>query len=393
MRVDKTKWEKVTLGKVGQIITGATPSTKDVRNYESKDISFFKPGDLDGNVVNSLSQATDSISYYGFENSRKLPSGAILITCIGIIGKVGVLANPATCNQQINAIICNSNFSNRFIAYNTLYHRDILSQKANGPVVPIINKSSFSKYAINVPQTLEEQQAIVSELDAIQTMIDGYKAQLADFDTLARSIFLDMFGNVAINDKHWNIIPMGQLGDFKNGLNYNKREKGRTLKIIGVGDFQNIKSLTSFDNISSIEIESIPQEYLLHCEDIVFVRSNGNKNLVGRCLEVYPNDIEITFSGFCIRFRKTVEIINKYLIALLTDIGFKKTHILKSKGIGIQNINQKLLGNLPIPVPPIEMQQQFANRVEAIEKQKELIKSQLADAETLMTERMQYYFS
>lgn len=186
---------------------------------------------------------------------------------------------------------------------------------------------------------------------------------------------------------------MEQLGDFKNGLNYNKGEKGKLLKIIGVGDFQNIKSLTSFDDISSIELANIPQEYLLQNEDIVFVRSNGNKNLVGRCLEVYPNGIEIIFSGFCIRFRKTVEIINKYLVALLTDTGFKKAHILKSNGIGIQNINQKLLGNLPIPVPPLPLQQLFASKVEAIEKQKEQIRLQLTDAETLMAERMQYYFS
>lgn len=241
--------------------------------------------------------------------------------------------------------------------------------------------------------SLSIQQAITSELDAIQTMIDGYKAQIADLDALAQSIFLDMFGNVSMNDKSWNIIPMGKLGDFKNGLNYNKGEQGKSIKIIGVGDFQNIKSLSSFNDISSIEVEHISEEYLLHNEDIVFVRSNGNKNLVGRCLEVYPNDAEVTFSGFCIRFRKSVEISNKYLIALLTDSGFKKTHLLKSNGIGIQNINQKLLSSLPIPVPSADLQQLFALKVETIEQQKEQLRLQLQDAETLMAERMQYYFS
>lgn len=246
---------------------------------------------------------------------------------------------------------------------------------------------------IQYPEDKSIQQKIATELDSIQTMIDGYKAQLADLDALAQSIFLDMFGDVAINNKSWDIISMGQLGDFKNGLNYNKGEKGKTLKIIGVGDFQNLKAITLFDNIPSIEVESISQEYLLQNEDIVFVRSNGNKNLVGRCLEVYPYKEEVTFSGFCIRFRKSIDIVNKYLVALLTDTGFKKTHILKSNGIGIQNINQKLLGNLPIPVPPIDLQKRFAMQIKTIERQKELIHQQLADAEQLMAERMQYYFS
>ena len=91
-----------------------------------------------------------------------------------------------------------------------------------------------------------EQCTIATELDTLQKMIDGYKAQIADLDVLAQSIFVDTFGNVAVNDKCWDIIQMGQLGNFKNGLNYSKGEIGKPLKIIGVGDFQNIKSLFKF---------------------------------------------------------------------------------------------------------------------------------------------------
>ena len=115
------------------------------------------------------------------------------------------------------------------------------------------------------------------------------RRRLPTLMSLRNLLFVDTFGNVAVNDKCWDIIQMGQLGNFKNGLNYSKGEIGKPLKIIGVGDFQNIKCLSSFDNISYINIEDISQEYLLHNEDIVFVRSNGNKNLVGRCLEVFPN--------------------------------------------------------------------------------------------------------
>jgi len=186
---------------------------------------------------------------------------------------------------------------------------------------------------------------------------------------------------------------MGKLGNFKNGLNYEKGDKGKVLKFIGVGDFQNNKYLSSSSILSTIELESISEEYLLKDEDIVFVRSNGNKNLVGRCLEVFPNGIEVTYSGFCIRFRKTANIINKYLLSVLTDSSFKKTHILKSNGIGIQNINQKLLSNLPIPIPPIELQKKFESQVDSINTQKALLREQLKDAEQLMAERMQYYFS
>ena len=214
-----------------------------------------------------------------------------------------------------------------------------------------------------------------------------------DLDELIESIFNKTFGDISINDMNWEITSMGKLGNFKNGLNYEKGEKGKVLKFIGVGDFQNNKYLSSSSILSTIELESISEEYLLKDEDIVFVRSNGNKNLVGRCLEVFPNGIEVTYSGFCIRFRKTANIINKYLLSVLTDSSFKKTHILKSNGIGIQNINQKLLSNLPIPIPPIELQKKFESQVDSINTQKALLREQLKDAEQLMAERMQYYFS
>lgn len=391
MKVDKTKWRKVTLGKVGQIITGATPSTKDVRNYESEDISFFKPGDLDGNVVNSLSQATDSISYYGFENSRKLPSGAILITCIGIIGKVGVLANPATCNQQINTIICNSNFSNRFIAYNILYHRDILSQKANGPVVPIINKSSFSKYVINVPQTLEEQQAIASELDAIQTMIDGYKAQITDLDVLAQSIFLDMFGDPVANPKGWEITVLNDLcTKITDGTHLSPKWVDSGIPFIFVANIKNFE--INFDVQKYIDedtYEVLWKSTPIELGDIVYssVGSYGNPAIVS-------SPQKFMFQRHIALLKPLHDKINNvYLKWFLISEGGKKQADDSAIGVAQKTLNLKAIKNFHIPVPPLALQQHFAAQVEAIEKQKELIKSQLADAEQLMAERMQYYFS
>ncbi len=267
------------------------------------------------------------------------------------------------------------------------YHKVI-----TGSAQPQITRSNLRKVSIFIPP-LSVQQYIANELDAVQSMIDSYRQQLADLDALAQSLFIDMFGNVVINDKDWHIVPMHTLGNFKNGINYSKSGGKHDIKVLGVGDFKDHKVLSCFSQIPSIVITKVSEEYLLHDEDIVFVRSNGNKNLVGRCLEVYPHDTCITYSGFCVRFRKTSQVLNKYLIALLTNEGFKNAYVLRSNGIGIQNINQKLLGNLPIPLPPLSLQNQFAARIEAIERQKQLYRQQLQDAETLMAERMQYYFS
>ena len=374
MRVDKSKWQKIFLGEVCNL-------------YQPKTIATSC---LDSNGKYLVYGANGVIGKYN-EYNHKFPE--VLITCRGATCGTINISKPFSWING-NAMVVHPKEENLldFAFLGKAVSAIDYSKVITGAAQPQITRANLQKVQIVIP-TLVEQQTIASELDAVQEMIDGYKTQITDLDALAQSIFHNTFGNVAINDKCWNIIPMGQLGNFKNGLNYSKEERGKSVKIIGVGDFHCIKCISSFDNISYIEVEDTPQEYLLHNEDIIFVRSNGNKNLVGRCLEVFPNNTEVTFSGFCIRFRKSVEIINKYLISLLTDIEFKNTHILKSNGIGIQNINQKLLSSLPIPVPPIDIQKKYAIQVEAIEKQKELIRQQLTDAETLMAERMQYYFS
>lgn len=375
MKVDKTKRQIYPLEDICNIKTGR----KDANHAdENGAYPFFTCG---ANPLRSTTYSFDGLNLI-------VPGNGDIGRCFLYNGKIEAYQRTYVIQLKKNADI---DIHYLYSVFKGTW-RTYIKNKILGAAMPYIKLGHLNDFHIPV-YDLSIQQAIAAELNAIQTMIDGYKAQIADLDALAQSIFLDMFGNVSMNDKSWNIIPMGKLGDFKNGLNYNKGEQGKSIKIIGVGDFQNIKSLSSFNDISSIEVEHISEEYLLHNEDIVFVRSNGNKNLVGRCLEVYPNDAEVTFSGFCIRFRKSVEISNKYLIALLTDSGFKKTHLLKSNGIGIQNINQKLLSSLPIPVPSADLQQLFALKVETIEQQKEQLRLQLQDAETLMAERMQYYFS
>ncbi len=396
MKVDKTKWKYTRLDNLVHILNGFAFKSD---CYCQKGIRVIRITNVQDGYIEDTDPKFYPVSYSNELSKYILHENDLLISLTGNVGRVAFLPQemlPAALNQRVacirsqNSTTISLEFLYFFMMNKTFKDDCIKSSKG----VAQLNMSTewLKSYIIPIPPHIE-QQAIAAELNAIQTMIDGYKAQIADLDALAQSIFHNTFGNVAINDKCWNIIPMGQLGNFKNGLNYSKEERGKSVKIIGVGDFHCIKCISSFDNISYIEVEDTPQEYLLHNEDIIFVRSNGNKNLVGRCLEVFPNNTEVTFSGFCIRFRKSVEIINKYLISLLTDIEFKNTHILKSNGIGIQNINQKLLSSLPIPVPPIDIQKKYAIQVEAIEKQKELIRQQLTDAETLMAERMQYYFS
>ena len=159
-------WPKRMLKQLGLVITGNTPSTKDVKNYASEDVCFFKPSDICKDSVSFLKKSEFHISSYAFEKSRKLPKGSVLTTCIGIVGKVGILTESATCNQQINAIIP-ENVESPWLAYAVFLQKKLMEGIANAPVVPIINKGDFSRIQVPVPP-IEKQEQFSQALKEIE---------------------------------------------------------------------------------------------------------------------------------------------------------------------------------------------------------------------------------
>jgi type I restriction enzyme S subunit len=220
------------------------------------------------------------------------------------------------------------------------------------------------------------------------------KQLIEKYDALTQSLFLNMFGDPVNNEKGWEKKKLGHLGAFKNGLNYTKSQNGQIVKILGVGDFKNYWKISDYNNLSTIEIESFPsKDFLLEDGDLIFVRSNGNKDLVGRCLIAYPNGEKVTYSGFCIRFRKNNSHLSEmYLVQLMRNKLFKKYIFKNGRGANIQNINQELLSNIEIQLPPLNLQNQFAERVEMIETQKRQAQEALAKSEDLFQSLLQQAF-
>lgn len=177
----------VRLGDIGRILTGNTPKTRDEKNYISQDINFVKPSDFDEDKITDISTSDYFISELARNEARILPVGSVLVTCIGIIGKVGINSIECAFNQQINAIIPDTKkCNNKFLAYEIQFKKDELQELANAPVVPILNKTQFSNIQIKLP-TIEEQNKIVANLDKVNEIIDKRKQQLKKLDELVKS--------------------------------------------------------------------------------------------------------------------------------------------------------------------------------------------------------------
>ena len=176
-------WEVKKLGEVGKVITGNTPSTKDEENYSSNDYCFVKPSDIGKDYVTKIENTEFYISEKAFSQSRRLSKGSVLTTCIGIIGKVGILKVDATCNQQINAILPDENSISEYVAWAIYLTRSVLENIANAPVVPIINKGEFSNILIPLPPKVLQQE-FADKIEAIEKQKELIKKSISETETL-----------------------------------------------------------------------------------------------------------------------------------------------------------------------------------------------------------------
>lgn len=368
MKMNKGKWEVKTLGELGEIITGNTPSMKEKKYYSSKDYCFLKPGDIESNTISLLDKSESFVSKLGYEKSRRLSKGAVLVTCIGIIGKIGILDMPATCNQQINAIIPNELITSKFLAYSIFSNRDKLAMKANGPIVPIMNKSNFSKQSIPVPP-LPEQQAIESELDAIHSLITKYKEQLNDYDNLAKSIFNGMFGDPQ-NFKSTNSITLGKACNLKAG------------KGIKASELINENKVGLYPCYGGNGIRGYINKYSNNEDSPIIGRQGalcGNVNFAKGKFYATEHAVVVT---------PKIKLNKIWLYYILTYLNLNRF----AHGVAQPGLSVKDLIDISIPLAELELQQKFAARITAIEAQKDKVKQQIADLQTLFDSRMQYYF-
>lgn len=169
-------WEVKILSSIGEIVTGNTPPTNNLKNY-GDDYLFVSPFDLGSRkfIINTEKK----LSKQGFSISRKFPKNSILYTCIGsTIGKLGIAYYELTSNQQINAIFPNDTYSSDFLYYALILATPRIKSQAGEQAVPIINKTQFGEFALALPLK-PEQTAIATALSDTDALIEKLEKLIA----------------------------------------------------------------------------------------------------------------------------------------------------------------------------------------------------------------------
>lgn len=276
----------------------------------------------------------------------------------------------------------------KYIYHFILGNMYLLEEGFKGAGLKHISKSYIENINIPLPPK-EEQERIAKELDAVSDLWAKQKQLLTEQDTLIKSVFYDMFGDPVTNDKGWF---QGKIKDIVADIQYGTSEKAGETGTFPILRMNNI-SYTGEMNYSDLKYINMPSDnkYMLQKGDILFNRTNS-KELVGKT-GLFDIDKPMVYAGYLIRLRTKDTCLPIFLKTYMNLPQLKIYLREKCKNIvGMANINAKELQDISMYIPPLPLQQKFANIVEQIEVQKQKIKSAITETETLFNALMAKYF-
>ena len=264
-----------------------------------------------------------------------------------------------------------------------------LSHCVSGATIPHIYFKDYGKERIPVP-SLSEQQSIVAELDKINELISLKKAQLSDLDSLAQSIFYDMFGDPIENEKGWEVKKLGEICNIGTGATPSRIQENRYYG----GNIPWVKTTeVCYQDIYDTEEKITPlaieeTNCKLYPEGTLLMAMYGQGKTRGQVAKLM---VPAATNQACAAIIVNVEKLHIDYLYMFLIIQYDNIRAM-AQGGNQANLNMKLVGSISIPLPPLSLQQEFAKRIELIEQQKAQIGSTIKDLETLLASRMQYWF-
>lgn len=193
----------------------------------------------------------------------------------------------------------------------------------------------------------------------------------------------------------WEKIPAGEIFEFRNGLNYLKDAVGDEVKVIGVGDFQSNESISDYSELNVVAVDNAAKDsILLRNGDILFVRSNGNKDLIGRTMLVKKLSERVAYSGFTIRGRITDDGLSPDFAAKSFRANRFRTYLREmGGGTNISNLSQDIVSGYSLFIPSLTEQQKIADFLGKVDAKLDALRRKKSGLEAFKSGLMQRLFS
>ena len=267
-----------------------------------------------------------------------------------------------------------------YLNYHLLFFNDVIYHLGKGAAQRNLDVKAFRQLVIAIPPK-PTQLSIVSELDKLNELIQIKKEQLKDYDTLAQSIFYEMFGDPVVNEKGWEVKKLGEVSTYpKERIAINQICPNQ---YIGVENLIKDRGGVSFsDNLPKADVAIAYKE-----NDILL------GNIRPYLKKIWLADKVGGASGDVVIIRiKERSISPLFLFKLLSSDQFFEYDNTHTKGAKMPRGDRKIIAKFGVILPPLSLQQSFAHKIEQIERQKAEVQKTITDLETLLAARMQYWF-
>jgi type I restriction enzyme S subunit len=378
-------WQTVALGEATTITGGGTP-TRNNTDYYGGTIPWVTPKDMKSWEIHG---AQVNITEAGLESSaaRLIPANSVLIVVRSGVLKhtIPVALNrvPVAINQDMKALRCSDALDPDFLGRFIKAQSSEILQWVRATTADNFPIDMLKQLRVPVPP-LAEQRRIADVLDRAEVLRAKRRAALSKLDTLTQSIFLDLFGDPVANPKRW---PNPTLGGLLAYQRYGPRFYNEPYSSDGI----RIVRITDLDETGSLDFSSMPRlavsdtdrdKYVLHPGDLIFARSGAT---VGKVALILPRDPPCIAGAYFItlRFARTIEPL--YARAVLKAPSVRAIVTKMSRQAAQQNFSGPALRKLPMPLPPLDLQREFAGRLSAIEKLKSSHTRSLAAVGSLFT--------
>ena len=328
------EWEICKVGDFGKIITGNTPPTKDIENYENGQYLWVSPADL--GLLKSITETKTKLSKKGFDKTRALPAGSVLVTCIGsTIGKMGMTTRETSTNQQINAIVVNKSNNNEFVYYAVQSAFPKYLSSIAVQAVPIISKSSFELLP-NYRPSIQEQEKIGRLFALLDERIATQSKIIEDLKKLKSTISKKLLDN-----DRWTTYKIQDIAKIGRGRVISSVEIERQKHPL----YPVYSSQTSNDGIMGYL-----DDYMFDGEYITWTTDGANAGTV------FYRKGKFNCTNVC----GTLKIQPKYDCYFVSLVLQQATQKYVSFNLANPKLMNNIMASIKIKMPDIEMQKQLS---------------------------------
>ena len=378
---------------------GKTPSRDNSSYWKKSENNWISIADLT-NSGKYISNTKETLSDSAVAESgiKKIPANTVIMSFKLSLGKVAITEKEMYSNEAIMAFIDKGveKISPEYLYY--LLRAKDWSKGTNKAVMgATLNKATLSTIKIQLHE-YDNQLEIVNMLNRVSSSIDFRKQQLTKLDELIKARFVEMFGDLVENPKQFPCVLLGSImtvmpqnGLYKPQSAYVQDKFGTP--ILRIDGFYNGK-VTDFNNLKRLCCTDFEKErYLLVENDIVINRVNSIEYL-GKCARISGLQEDTVFESNMMRFHLDDSKVNSTYITtvLCSQYIYRQILTRAKKAVNQASINQVDVQSLNVVVPPLSLQNQFADFVAEVDKSKVEVQKALDQTQLLFDSLMQQYF-